>query len=124
MDALSTRRDDFLHVVTVRGDIDLATAADLLLRLVILVGPVSGPIALDLSQVTFIDCAGLRTLIALGRHARTSGGSVQVTAASPPVARLFELVGLHVGPAHVLALHDLDAAQRAAAPDGKPAHGR
>lgn len=106
MDVISTRRDEFLHAITVRGEIDLATAGDLLLRLVMLAGPATGPIALDLSQVTFIDCAGLRTLTALDRHVRTSGGRVHVAAASLPVARLFELAGLHADPDCVLAPPD------------------
>jgi anti-anti-sigma factor len=120
MDVISTRRDQFLHAITVRGDIDLASAGDLLLRLVMLVGPATGPIALDLSQVTFIDCAGLRTLIALDRHARTTGGSVGVAAVSSPVARLFELVAQYGNPAYVLAPPGPDAAQRAAACEGRP----
>jgi len=115
MDVISTRRDQLLHAITVRGEIDLATAGDLLLRLLMLVGPATGPIALDLSQVTFIDCAGLRTLIALYQHAHTAGGSVHVAAASLPVARLFELVRLHADPDFVLAPPDL-----AAALDGRP----
>ena len=93
-----------------RGDIDLATAGDLLLRLLMLAGPASGAIALDLSQVTFIDCAGLRTLIALDRHARSTGGSVHVAAVSLPVARLFELIALHADATYALASPDLDAA--------------
>ena len=120
MDVISTRRDKFLHAITVRGDVDLATAGDLFLRLVMLAGPATGAIALDLSQVVFIDCTGLRTLIAFDQHARTIGGSVCVAAASLPVARLFELAALHAGPAYVLTPPDLDAAQRAAACDGKP----
>jgi len=110
MDVVSTRRDELLHVITVRGEIDLATAGDLLLRLMLLAGSATGAIVLDLSWVTFIDCTGLRTLLAVNRHACTSGGSVQVAAASPAVARLFELVGLHAESADVFALPDLVAA--------------
>ena len=110
MDVVSIGRDELVQSITVRGEIDLATAGDLLLRLLMLAGPATGPIALDLSQVTFIDCTGLRTLIALGRHARTSGGSVQVAAASAVVARLFELIRPHVDPADIFAPPDLAAA--------------
>lgn len=123
MDVISTRRDQFLHAITVRGDIDLATAGDLLLRLLMLAGPASGAIALDLSQVTFIDCAGLRTLIALDRHARSTGGSVHVSAVSLPVARLFELIALHADATYAtytLARPDLDDPQCTAAPDRSP----
>jgi anti-anti-sigma factor len=120
MDVISTRRDKFLHAITVRGDIDLAAAGDLLLRLLTLAGPATGPIALDLSQVTFIDSAGLQTLVALDRHARAAGGSVHVAAASLPVARLFELAALHASPADVLNPPDLDAARSGDTLDGRP----
>jgi anti-anti-sigma factor len=76
------------------GEVDLSTAEDLLLRLRMLAGPATGEITLDLSRVTFIDCSGLRALLALDRHVRTAGGRVRVSAVSAPVARLFELVGL------------------------------
>jgi anti-anti-sigma factor len=91
MDVYFTRRDERLHMIAVRGEVDLATAGDLLLRLRMLADPVSGPILLDLSQITFIDCAGLRTLRAFDQHVAAAGGSVRVAAVSLAVARLFEL---------------------------------
>jgi anti-sigma B factor antagonist len=94
MDVFPTRRDEHMHVISVRGDVDLATAGDLLLRLRILAGPASGPLLLDLSQTTFMDGAGLRALRAFDQYVAAAGGSVHVAAASLPVARLFELVGL------------------------------
>ena len=60
MDVFPTRRDEHLHVISVRGDVDLATAGDLLLQLRLPAGPASGPILLDLSETTFMNCAGLR----------------------------------------------------------------
>jgi len=94
MDVYFSRHDEHAHMITVRGEVDLATAGDLLLRLRMLAGSASEPILLDLSQVTFIDCAGLRTLRAFCQHAAAAGGSVRVAAASLAVARLFELAAL------------------------------
>jgi anti-anti-sigma factor len=91
MDVYFTRRDERLHMIAVRGEVDLATAGDLLLRLRMLADPVSGPILLDLSQITFIDCSGLRVLRVFERYVATAGGSVRVAAVSLAVARLFEL---------------------------------
>jgi anti-anti-sigma factor len=95
MDVLSYGPERFPQPISaaVRGEVDLATAEDLLLRLRMLAGPATGEITLDLSQVTFIDCSGLRALLALDHQLRTVGGRVWVTALSPQVARLFELVG-------------------------------
>ncbi len=101
MDVFLTRRDEHMHVISVCGDVDLATAEDLLLQLRILTGPASGPILLDLSQTTFMDCAGLRALRAFDQYVAAVGGSVHVAAVSLPVARLFELVGLQEDAAQV-----------------------
>ena len=93
MDAFLSSTDVDHLVITVRGETDLANAGDLLSRLVLLAGAATGQIALDLSQVTFMDCAGLRTLAEIDRLVTAGGGSVRVASVSPAVARLFELVG-------------------------------
>jgi len=115
MDVFPTRRDEHVHVITVSGEIDVATAGDLLLRLRTLACPADGPILLDLSLVTFMDCAGLRTLRAFDKYVAAAGGSVNVAAVSPPVARLFELVALPEGAARIPAPLALDAVPRPAA---------
>jgi anti-anti-sigma factor len=102
MDAISSTADDDRLTITVRGETDLANAGALLLRLVVLVGAATGEIILDLSQVTFMDCAGLRTLAAIERHVHANGGSVRVAAVSPEVARLFELAGPCGAPSRIL----------------------
>ena len=93
MDAFLSGGDRNHPMIAVRGETDLATAGDLFRQLVLLTGAATEQIALDLSQVTFMDCAGLRALSAIDRHMSASGGSVRVAAVSPAVARLFELVG-------------------------------
>lgn len=97
MDVFLTRRDEHIHTIAVRGEVDLATADELLVRLRTLTDARRGPILLDLSQITFIDCAGLRTLRAFEQHVATAGGSVHVAAVSLPVARVFELLAPHTG---------------------------
>ena len=97
MDVFLTRRDKHIHMIAVCGEVDLATADELVVRLRTLSGTRRGPILLDLSQITFIDCAGLRSLRAFEQHVATAGGSVHVAAVSLPVARLFELLALHTG---------------------------
>ena len=47
----------------------------------------------DLSGVTFIDCAGLRTLIMTRRTAQLHASALRFTALSPAVRRLAELTG-------------------------------
>lgn len=81
-------------VVAVRGDIDLATAGDLLTSLREILHTRGRGIGLDLSGVTFIDCAGLRTLLALTQCAADAGCTMCLAARSPSVAWLLELIDL------------------------------
>ena len=81
-------------LVEIRGEIDAYSAAGLrdeLLRVIRRRGP---RLALDLSGVTFIDCAGVNVLLATRRRAQLEGGSVQVVRASPRVRRMVSLLGL------------------------------
>ena len=48
----------------------------------------------DLSEVPFIDSAGLRALVASIRHVRDSGGQVAVCSAQPQVRGLLDAVAL------------------------------
>jgi anti-anti-sigma factor len=103
MDAFLSVSDKNRPVISVSGETDLANAGDLLLRLILLAGAATGQIELDLSQVTFMDCAGLRALAAIDRYVNAGGGSMRVVALSPIVARLFELTGRHRPQPHLLA---------------------
>jgi anti-anti-sigma factor len=51
-------------------------------------------LVLDLAGVTFIDCAGINTLLATRRRAQLEGGSLRVLRASPRVRRLITLTRL------------------------------
>jgi anti-anti-sigma factor len=90
-------------IVTVSGDVDLATFFWLPRSFRTWFrersGPPSQPVGLDLAQVTFLDCAGLRALLAIERHAERKGGGVTLTAMSPAVGRLLDLVELPTGSA-------------------------
>lgn len=94
MDASLSGTDDKQFVIAVRGEIDLGNTDSLLRRLVDLAHPCTGKVAFDLSQVGFIDCAGLHMLTALDRYIQARGGGMRIVAASPAVARLFELLDM------------------------------
>jgi len=74
--------------ISARGEIDLATKDRLQAALAPLLHG-ERPLLLELSQVTFIDCAGLRVL----QSARLSHGRFAVIAPSAAVVRLLELSG-------------------------------
>jgi anti-anti-sigma factor len=83
-------------VVTISGEIDIQSGPQLREQLLTVIRRHGARLALDLSGVTFIDCAGINALLATRRRAQLEGGSLCVLRASPRVR-------------HVLALTRLDA---------------
>ena len=81
-------------VVAVGGELDLESGpylAGCLRSLLQARGPV---LALDLTGVRFIDCAGVGALVASCRAARQGGGQLFVVALSPCARRIVEITGL------------------------------
>jgi anti-sigma B factor antagonist len=82
------------HVlITVAGEIDLATVPQLRGQLTLLA--VGGrPVIADLTGVTLIDAAGLGVLADAAGKAAAIGGSLNVVASQYQVRRVFALTGL------------------------------
>jgi anti-anti-sigma factor len=78
----------------VEGDIDISVATpvqEILLQAIRTHGP---RLLLDLSGVSFLDCAGLRALVHTRRRLELHGGSLHLVAASASVHRILKLTGL------------------------------
>ena len=80
-------------LVTVAGEVDIATAAQLRESLRALVAGGRRVVA-DLDQVSFIDAAGLGVLAGAAGLAAAHGTSLSVVCSWPRVRRLFRLTGL------------------------------
>ena len=90
---IGVRRQLGYAIVTVAGDIDIATVTRLRERLFQLAA--SGrPLVVDLDQVSFIDSAGLGGLVGAAKRAAGYGGSLHVVCARPQIRQLFRLTGL------------------------------
>jgi len=84
-------RDMDAHVIRLAGELDLA-AVPSLTRLLDEAAEVERvTVVVDLSQVTFIDCAGLGPLLAARDRL---DGRFRLCNPSPPVLRLLSLLGL------------------------------
>jgi anti-sigma B factor antagonist len=80
-------------LVTVAGEIDIATVPQLRERLA--APAASGrPLIVDLEQVTFIDASGLGVLASAARQAAARGASLHVVCAGRQLQRLFTITGL------------------------------
>ena len=89
---IEARHERGYPVVTVAGEIDIATAAWLRERLS---GLAAGgrPLVAGLDQVRFIDSAGLAAPASAANRAAAHGGSLHVVCARPRIRQLFRLTG-------------------------------
>ncbi|MFI9805414.1 STAS domain-containing protein [Streptomyces sp. NPDC052301] len=79
--------------VTVRGELDLVSGDRLRDRLSAALAASSSGLDLDLSGLSFCDCAGLSVLLELRRRALSQNKTVAIQDTSPAIDRLLELVG-------------------------------
>ena len=83
-------RDDAL-TVTVSGDVDLDTSDEFRRALG---GSAAPRVDVDLADVTYMDSAGLRSLLTARADVEQRGGQLRVVSASKIVSRLFEIAGV------------------------------
>src|SRR2546430_96560 len=101
---IGARHEQGYAIVTVAGEIDIATVTRLREQLFELAA--SGrPLVADLDQVSFIDSAGLSALVGAANRAAAHGGSLHVVCVRPEIRQLFRLTGLdrRLAPARTLA---------------------
>ncbi|HKA82709.1 MAG TPA: STAS domain-containing protein [Acidimicrobiales bacterium] len=81
-------------VVTVHGEIDVATSPALRERLIGLVNDGSAQLVLDLEAVDFLDSTGLGTIVSILKRTRSHGGDLRLVCTEARIRRLFEITGL------------------------------
>ncbi|HEY0936755.1 MAG TPA: STAS domain-containing protein, partial [Trebonia sp.] len=91
---LSVRARDQCVVVRIDGECDAGSTAALRESLLGVLAANPARVVLDLSGLDFLDCAGARVLVAVGRRATLLGGTLAVAALTDPVARLLQVTGL------------------------------
>jgi len=95
-------------VLAVAGELDLATAPGLRERVREMDPNGSLKVALDLTEVGFVDSSGLGAIVACLKHVRELGGDLVLVAPdASPVAKLLNLTGLEPSIARVETVDDL-----------------
>lgn len=79
--------------LTLSGDLDLTTAAELVEHVAQVIDDRTERFVLDLAGLTFLDCAGARAL-AIATDTAPSGCPVIIRSISPLAARLIDLLNL------------------------------
>jgi anti-anti-sigma factor len=92
--SVTTRTTTAGAVITVQGELDVATAPRLRAAADAL-APASGQVlVVDLAGVTFCDSSGISALIAARNVAEDAGAGVALVAVPARLARTFALIGL------------------------------
>ena len=91
---LRVRRDRGHTVLEFRGEIDIASAAEILPHLDRETGRPGARIVLDLGGVEFFDCSGLRLLYRARRRVLDGGGQVHLVCTHPLTLRMLRITGL------------------------------
>ena len=92
---LSCRTDaDGYQVVTVTGELDIATAEQAYTYISGVIDDRTAPVSVDLGGVTFCDASGLGVLARIARHARQAGRQLRLTSARPSLMKIMRITGL------------------------------
>jgi anti-sigma B factor antagonist len=82
------------YVIAARGEIDLFTAPELKQVITDVIESGERRVAIDLSEVSFLDSTALGVLIGAVKRLRSRGGALAVINTDSSIAKTFEITGL------------------------------
>ena len=92
---LSCQTDaDGYQVVTVTGELDVATAEQAYAYISGVIDEGPAPVSVDLGGLTFCDASGLGMLAKVARHARLAGRQLRLTSVRPSLLKIMRITGL------------------------------
>jgi anti-sigma B factor antagonist len=91
---ISEETKDGRSVISVVGELDVATAPDLRSRLDEAIDGGSSVVIADLLGVTFLDSTALGVLIGALKKCQAAGGDLRIVISEPRIVKVFEITGL------------------------------
>ena len=82
------------QVVSVTGELDIATAEQAYLYISDVIDAWPTPVSVDLSGLTFCDASGLGVLARIARHAQRAGRQLMLSSARPSLLKIMRITGL------------------------------
>jgi anti-sigma B factor antagonist len=93
--ALSSQTSaDGRHVVSMTGELDIATAQQAYTYISDVINRSRAPVSVDLGGITFCDASGLGVLARAAKHARAKGRQFKLTSARTSLLRIMRITGL------------------------------
>ncbi|MFJ8036531.1 STAS domain-containing protein [Streptomyces sp. NPDC096032] len=92
---MSSEPDGSWTLVTMLGELDFVSGDQIRTQLSNALATSTSGVELDLSGLSFCDCAGLSVLLELRHRALAQGKTVTIRAADPAFDRLLHLIGAH-----------------------------
>jgi anti-sigma B factor antagonist len=85
---------DGSQVVSVTGELDIATAEQAYAYLSDVINHGYSPLKVDVGGLTFCDASGLGMLARAANHARESGREFTLVSARPPLVKIIRITGM------------------------------
>lgn len=81
-------------VLSIEGEVDVATAPELRERLLSVADRGYTLAVVDLSKVSFVDSTALGVLVSGAKRLRGAGGDLRLVVTQPRISKVFEITGL------------------------------
>ena len=91
---VSEAADNGVPILTVRGEVDVATSPELRERLFALIETGHKMLIVDLTDVSFVDSTALGVLVSGLKQLRDRDGDLRLVVTQPHIAKVFEITGL------------------------------
>jgi anti-sigma B factor antagonist len=91
---ISAQSEDGIVVVRLAGELDLGGAGRVETEVRRLLATGAGRFEVDASDLTFVDSAGLRSIVQAKDDVEAAGAAFRIRAVSAPVRRVIEIAGI------------------------------